>query len=118
MRSSLCEASAAPLAPAPPAANIGREAKSVVATELPINVRRFMRGIVLLQLQKGIALAKSENSNKSQESGAQNAPLSSSPALKLEAQTKLHDAWRTRSGQVQETGATQTRRRAWICRIH
>src|ERR1700730_7996847 len=59
MRSNLCEASAAPpapvgpVAPVAPVANVEREARSVVATELPINVRRFMRGIVLLQPQKG-----------------------------------------------------------------
>src|ERR1700674_4777849 len=51
MRSSLREASAAQIAPV---ANEGREAKSVVAIELPINVRRFMRRIVLLQTQQGI----------------------------------------------------------------
>src|ERR1700688_551717 len=55
MRSSLCTASAAPPSPVAPVANVEREAKSVVATELPINVRRFMRRIVLLQPQKGIA---------------------------------------------------------------
>src|SRR6266403_3948010 len=53
MRSSLCEASAAPPAPVSSVAHVGREAKSVVAAALPINVRLFMRGIVLLQPQKG-----------------------------------------------------------------
>src|ERR1700722_11960199 len=58
MRSSLCEASAAPpapIGPVAPVANVEREAKSVAAAALPINVRRFMRGIVLFQTQKGIA---------------------------------------------------------------
>src|ERR1700730_2798722 len=50
MRSSLCEPAAAPLA------HVGLEAKNVVATEVPINVRRFMRGIVLFQRQKGIGV--------------------------------------------------------------
>jgi hypothetical protein len=45
-------------------ANVEREAKSVAATELPINVRRFMRRIVLLQPPKGIGGSRPNSDNR------------------------------------------------------